>query len=104
MFDLIFRVVEKMFDVHDDRFMDYIQSIQKESDEFEAIQMVSDLLDDFELCSRRTLLSHRSVIEKHMQAGDFLSDLEKKEFTSQIHKTVDQVFSKKMGDYQGKVF
>ena len=91
-----------MFDILDERFNEYLKSTDVSSDEFEAIQMVSDVLDIFELQSRKTLLGHRNTFDIHQKNKTFISQEEKNVFEKNIQDLAKMLFENKMGEYVGK--
>ena len=91
-----------MFDISDERFTEYLKSTDVSSDEFEAIQMVSDILDTFELQSRKTLLTYRNAFDIHQKNKTFISQKEKNVFEKNIQDLAKMLFEDKMGEYVGK--
>lgn len=84
VFDLIFQIIEKMFDISDERFNEYLSSESVVSDEFEAIQMVSDILDMFELQSRKSFLIYRDAFYASKKNNAFIGKNEEIILRTQI--------------------
>ena len=90
MIDCIFRMIESLFDVHDEQMLAFIMNEQKEDIESRVIRLIKRLLDDYEYLLESAVLSAGSALQKNVTSPDQYS-VEYRVLSSQLPAFSDQL-------------